>query len=245
MAAEYRPPISSATQAALTAEATTRAGADTALTAADVAEAAARAAADSAEATARTNAINSAITGEASARAAADTANATAIAAEATARANADALLIPLTQKGANNGVASLDSGGDVPVGQLGNVPAPDLSGLATTSALTAHTGASSGAHAASAVSFTPGGTVSATTVQAAVAEVASEADTRLLAVESSSAAAALKAANLSDLASASTARTNLGLGSAATQSSAAFDAAGAAAAAQGRALAFTIALGA
>ncbi len=62
------------------------------------------------------------------------------------------------------------------------------LSGLATTSALAAHTGASSGAHAASAVSFTPGGTVAATTVQAAVAEVASEADARLLAVESSSA---------------------------------------------------------
>ncbi len=77
---------------------------------------------------------------------------------------------------------------------------------------------------AASAVSFTPGGTVSATNVQAAVAEVAAEADARFLAVESSSGAAALKAANLSDLASVATARANLGLGSAATSSTADFE---------------------
>jgi len=31
---------------------------------------------------------------------------------------------IPLSEKGSNNGVATLDSGGDVPLGQLGNVPA-------------------------------------------------------------------------------------------------------------------------
>lgn len=41
------------------------------------------------------------------------------LAAEVVARADADALLIPLAQKGAANGVATLDGGGLVPVGQL------------------------------------------------------------------------------------------------------------------------------
>lgn len=49
---------------------------------------------------------------EATARAAAD-------AAEAAARANADALLVPLTQRGAANGVATLDAAGRVPVAQM------------------------------------------------------------------------------------------------------------------------------
>jgi parallel beta-helix repeat protein len=65
-----------------------------------------------------------------------------------------------------------------------------------------------------------------ATAVAAAVAAEASRAET-------AEGLAALKANNLSDLASAAAARTNLGLGSAATQSASAFDAAGAAAAAQ------------
>jgi hypothetical protein len=75
-------------------------------------------------------------------------------AAEATARANSDALFIPLTQKGSTSGVATLDSGTKIPVGQV-----PDLSAT-----------------------------------YALVAEPL----------------AAKKASNLSDLASASTARTNL-----------------------------------
>lgn len=56
---------------------------------------------------------------------------------------------------------------------------------------LSAHTGQVTGAHAASAISFTAGGTVAATNVQTAIAEVASEADTRLLALEAASHAAA------------------------------------------------------
>lgn len=40
---------------------------------------------------------------------------------ESEARQDADALLIPLAQKGANNGVATLDAGGKVPVSQLPN----------------------------------------------------------------------------------------------------------------------------
>jgi len=67
------------------------------------------------EATART----SADTTETTAREAADTTLQTNITSEATAREAADALLIPLSEIGANNGVASLDAGGKVPFSQL------------------------------------------------------------------------------------------------------------------------------
>lgn len=66
-----------------------------------------------------------AITAEATSRAAADTAEATArasaVTAEATARANADALLIPLSQKGAANGVVQASATGGI---RLADIPA-------------------------------------------------------------------------------------------------------------------------
>ncbi len=87
----------SARAAAITTEASTRATADTN-------EASARAAADSSEATARANA---------------DATNATAITTETSRAEAAEATLIPLSQKAAASGVASLDSGGRIPAGQL------------------------------------------------------------------------------------------------------------------------------
>jgi hypothetical protein len=76
--------------------------------AADAAEATARAAADTSEATAR----SAADTTESAARIAADTT-------EATARVAGDALAIPLAQRGAANGVATLDAGTKIPLSQL------------------------------------------------------------------------------------------------------------------------------
>lgn len=110
--------VDMATQAELNTEATTARAAEASNAAAISSEATARAAADTAEATARA----SADTAEATARA-------NAVAAEATARANADALLIPLTQKAAVNGVASLDSGGLIPQSQLPSVALTEFLG--------------------------------------------------------------------------------------------------------------------
>lgn len=52
----------------------------------------------------------------------------------------------------------------------------PDLSGLATDVELNAHINDATAAHAASAISFTPAGTIAGTNVQTAVAEVATDA---------------------------------------------------------------------
>lgn len=94
----------------------------TAQAAADAAEAAARAAADTAEATVRANAVT----------------------AEVSARAAADALRIPLTQKGAANGVAPLDANTKVPANLLPALAITESSivgSQAAMLALTAQTG--------------------------------------------------------------------------------------------------------
>lgn len=67
---------------------------------------------------------------------------------------------------------------GDAAGGVLsGTYPNPGFAAdMATQAELDAHTGASSGAHAASAIAFTPAGSIAATDVQAAIEEVASEA---------------------------------------------------------------------
>ena len=67
---------------------------------------------------------------------------------------------------------------GDAAGGVLsGTYPDPSFAAdMATQAELNAHTGDTSDAHDASAISFSPTGTVAATDVQAAIAEVASEA---------------------------------------------------------------------
>lgn len=104
------------------------------------AEASARTAADSA--------LSSAIAAEAALRASGDTAGAVALSAaiaalsgtyapigETAARVAADALLVPLTQKGAASGVASLDSGGKVPSGQLPDIAISNFLGTVVSQA--------------------------------------------------------------------------------------------------------------
>ena len=112
------------------AEATIRANADTVLQTNIDAEAATRLANDT---TLQTN-----IDAEATSRAAADTTLQTNIDAEATARTNADALLIPIAEKGALNGVATLDGAGLIPDNQLPALAITNTSVVASEAAMLA-----------------------------------------------------------------------------------------------------------
>lgn len=103
----YHVPTAGALQALQTQATAAAEAASDALGAASTAQATAEAFATAAVATETTRAE------------AAEATNATAITTEATARAAGDAALIPLTQKGAASGVATLDSGSHVPVAQL------------------------------------------------------------------------------------------------------------------------------
>lgn len=130
-----------ATQAALDAEVTARTNAD--------ATKASQAALDALTTTVGTKAAQTALDAEATARASAD-------AAEATARATADGLLIPLTQKGAANGVATLGADSKVPAGQL---PAMSVDSLDLHTTISG--GYSSGAAAAAAAGWVTGPEIS------------------------------------------------------------------------------------
>jgi hypothetical protein len=134
------------------------------------------------------------------------------------------------TAVGAPGGIASLDETGNVPLDQLGNVPG----GGGAVDSVNGQTGVV--VLTASSVGADPAG--SAATAQANAIAASDPAGAAAAALASAVASSAQRASNLSDLTNAATARTNLGLGTAATQPSTAFDASGAAAAAQAAAIA-------
>lgn len=144
--------VGEVTQVELDAEATARGDADADLATDLATETAARIAADSSEATTRAGADTTnatAITTEATARAAAVTAEATArgagdtavtalVTAEAARAAAAEALLIPLAQKGAANGVASLGPDSKIPSAQIPSLAISDVFVVASQAAMLA-----------------------------------------------------------------------------------------------------------
>lgn len=84
------------------------------------------------------------------------------------------------SEKGAGSGYASLDGSTKVPIAQVptGTTSSTVALGNAAAGLITTHEADTTSAHVAQGVAFTPTGTVAATDVQAAIAEVASEAAT-------------------------------------------------------------------
>lgn len=181
-----------------------------------------------------------------------------------TARATAaEATKVPSSQVGQPSGLATLDAGGKLTSAQIPALAITDVHIVASDAAMLAIGGAHqgtvairtdlsnqsfmhNGGTAGNDTDWTPIGFITVASVNGhtgvvtlAAGDVGADPAGAAAAAQTAAQAASLqRASNLSDIASASTARTNLGLGTAATHPAGDFDAAGAATTAQAAAIA-------